>query len=373
MNQFQKNCKDLIYICRSAANNKNLSYDRISEMDLNAIYNISSHHMLTATVAYALEKAGIKDEHFRAAQAKAIRRAVIFETAWKNIAAKLEENKIWYMPLKGAIIKDYYPSFGIREMSDYDILFDADRADRVREIMEELGFSTETLGRGIHDCYHKPPVLNFEMHTCLYPSWIDQEKHHYYRDVKVRLQQKQGYEFRFTPEDLYIYLVAHEYKHYASGGTGLRSLLDTYLFLKKEKLDWGYIRSECKKLGIEEFEAMNRSLTMHLFSAGKMSVEEKEMLKYILTSGTYGTFSNMVENGISQKGRLGFFFSKLTLPFPLLAGDYPILRAHPNLYLLISLWRLIHGFFFKHDQFMYQVKAIFTKQSKSTVNKRSRT
>ena len=365
MNQFQKNCKDLIYICRAVANNKNISYDRISEMDLDAIYSISSHHMLTATVAYALEKAGIKDEHFRAAQAKAVRRAVIFETAWKNIAAKLEEDKIWYMPLKGAIIKDYYPSFGIREMSDYDILFDADSADKVREIMEALGFSTETFGRGDHDCYHKPPVLNFEMHTCLYPFWIDKEKHRYYRDVKLRLQHKQGYEFRFIPEDFYIYLVAHEYKHYSRYGTGLRSLFDIYLFLERETLDWEYVKEECKKLGIEEFEELNRSLTLHLFGGGKMSAEEKVLLKYIFTSGIYGNLSNMVENGISQKGRLGFFISKLTIPFPLLASNYPILRAHPSLYPIISLWRLIHGFFFKHDQFMYQVKAIFTKQSKN--------
>lgn len=45
-----------------------------------------------------------------------------------------------------------------------------------------------------------------------------------------------GYEKHFSREDFYIYLVAHEYKHYFLGGTSLRSLADTYIYLKKYPL-----------------------------------------------------------------------------------------------------------------------------------------
>ena len=32
-------------------------------------------------------------------------------------------------------------------------------------------------------------------------------------------------------------MIVHEYKHYSGGGTGLRSLLDTYVYLRKVPLD----------------------------------------------------------------------------------------------------------------------------------------
>lgn len=46
-----------------------------------------------------------------------------------------------------------------------------------------------------------------------------------------------------------IYMIAHEYKHFSKGGTGLRSLLDTYVFLRHcdETLDKEYVESELKK------------------------------------------------------------------------------------------------------------------------------
>ena len=62
--------------------------------------------------------------------------------------------------------------------------------------------------------------------------------------------------------------MATQSKHYANKGTGLRSLLDTYVYVlqKGSHLDWSYIGKEAQKLGIAEFERNNRDLAMHLFS-----------------------------------------------------------------------------------------------------------
>ena len=63
------------------------------------------------------------------------------------------------------------------------------------------------------------------------------------------------------------YMTAHEYKHYSAGGTGLRSLLDVYLFLRKfgKSLDFDYISQEAEAWGFTEFEGLNRSLALRLF------------------------------------------------------------------------------------------------------------
>lgn len=60
-----------------------------------------------------------------------------------------------YLPLKGIIMKDYYPSVGMRQMSDNDILFDADAWERMEKHMISGGYKAEYVGKGNHDVYHK--------------------------------------------------------------------------------------------------------------------------------------------------------------------------------------------------------------------------
>ncbi len=218
-----------------------------------------------------------------------------------EIFVELDAAGIWHMPLKGTILQHMYPVYGMRQMSDHDILFDAKRADDVKSIMEKLGFSVEHFGASNHDVYHKEPVSNFEMHTSLFGSGHDEKMYKYYTDVEKRLLGD-GYEKHFSPEDFYVYVTDHEYKHYSVSGTGLRSLVDTYVYLQKESLDMSYVIGEAEKLGIAEFEAANHSLAQHLFSGEELTNPDREMLDYILSSGVYGTWDHRVQNRLSKFG-----------------------------------------------------------------------
>ena len=310
-----------------------------------------------AAVAYALEDAGIYDSSFSEAKAKAMRKVALMDVEMSLIFAKLIDAGVWYMPLKGAVLKDDYPKYGMRQMADHDILIDAVRAGDVRVIMESCGFTTESFGAGNHDVYYKPPVLNFEMHTALFGEAHEKRIYEYYKDVEKRLV-RDGYARHFTDEDFYIYLLAHEYKHYSGGGTGLRSLLDIYVYLRKHKPDMAYVTRELRKLGLEDFEAENRSLAFHLFGGEKLTETDRRMLHYILTSGTYGTLRHSVENQLRKKGRWGFFKSRLTLPYNVMQDKYPILKKAPFLYPFCWIYRLLYGFLFKRERVMYQLKAM---------------
>ncbi len=199
---------------------------------------------------------------------------VIVDNEMARVLECLEAAGIWYMPLKGAVLKDLYPAYGIRQMGDRDILIDPDRAEDVRKIMESLDFTTEEYGKVHHDCYIKLPVSHFEMHRQLCDAMPGKQITEYYADVKSRLLKDEGnaYGWHFSPEDFYLYMVVHENKHYSSNGTGLRSLLDTYVYLKNVELDFEYVDAEAKKLGVAEFEKANRELAMHLFG-GEMLTE----------------------------------------------------------------------------------------------------
>lgn len=67
------------------------------------------------------------------------------------------------MPLKGSILKDWYPKFGMREMADNDILFDASKRKEVKAIFQGRGYTVKEYDKSNHDAYEKPPIYNFEI------------------------------------------------------------------------------------------------------------------------------------------------------------------------------------------------------------------
>jgi hypothetical protein len=231
-------------------------------------------------------------------------------------------------------------------MSDNDIIFDATRAEEVRGILESMGFDTVGFGSENIDVYHKEPVCNFEMHRELFSvsheHGFQMRFHEYYRDVgRLLIPDGDGTAgMHLTDEDFYVYMVAHEYNHFAVSGTGLRSLLDTYVFLRarSDALDWDYVESELGRLGIADFERGNRSLSLKLFAGEELGSEENEMLAYVAKSGTYGTVAHRVANGMRRGGRLGYLLRRALPSLDVMAYRYPVLDRAPLL--LPAIWVL---------------------------------
>ena len=354
------------YLAGCAVRNQKPDIERIREINLSELYAASERHLLSAAVAVALRSAGVMDESFIQAEAKAKRKNALLDSDRHEIAKHLGDLGIWYMPLKGSVLKDLYPVYGMRQMSDNDILIDSSREADVKKVMEDLGFEVVSYGKGNHDVYHKQPVSNIEIHTSLFGPSHNKKIYEYYRNVEEKLIPKEGCERKFSDEDFYIYMIAHEYKHYTNSGTGLRSLLDVYVFLRKyEKvLDWNYINSELEKLGLANFEKDNRDLAFHLFNRNQLTEKENEILSYMIMSGVYGTQDNFVKNQIKSKGRLGYLISRTFLPYSLMLYQYPVLDKAP--YLLPVFWivRLVKAVIEKPKKVLFQVKAVFQPNSK---------
>lgn len=313
--EYKKSISSAVYLCRCAVNGTTPQTDQIDVLNLDHLFKTAQKHKLAAMTGLVLKDMGISTAQFRDAVALAQRQAVVLNNDLKNISSALEAAAIWYMPLKGTILKDLYPRFAMREMADVDILFDSERASDVKTIMESLGFQVKVYGETNDDDYIKPPLSNFEMHKALFGEWHDQKLYEYYRDVKKRLLKDEGnqYGYHFKPEDFYIFMIAHEYKHYSTGGTGLRSLLDTYVFLQKNTLDMEYVESETEKLVIKNYERLSRSLAQKLFSKNgeKLTAEEEKMLDYIISSGTYGTLEHKIDNA---GGKVKYFIRRVFGP-----------------------------------------------------------
>lgn len=364
--------KDLIYLLSCAVNGITPEASRVQAMDLEKLYKLSKIHTVRAAICIALECAGVNNQHFHEAYMKAVRKNIYFDMERKSIIDAFEKKGIWYMPLKGSILKDIYPKTGMREMSDNDILYDASKQKDVMQIMLEKGYKADSIGKGNHDVYKKPPVLNFELHTELFGKQHEEPLYNYYTDVKrlLRKDAENSYGYHLSDEEFYIFMTAHEWKHYNGSGTGIRSLLDCYMYCKSkgDSLDLSYITEQCSRLEIADFEQKRRQLAMKVFSSDilpELNDAETDMLMYYLTSGTYGSIKNSAEKDVEKAFSKSKYRSKahyiLRYIFPDLKDMemwFPFFYKHKLLLPIGYVWRWIRGIFKRKEYIKAKLKAL---------------
>lgn len=312
----EKTSELLIYLMACSLQGTEPEGAPLANIDLEALLRLAKAHSVSAMVCMALEQTDAFQHaaettrlKWLEAKNKAIRKNMLLDAERKAILHELEIQGIWYMPLKGSILKDWYPKPGMREMADNDILFDPSGCEQVREIFQNRGYKTVSFGKLNHDEYEKPPIYNFEMHVSLFPGTY-KELTEQYENVKERLLPVDGtaYQFAFTPEDFYVFALAHAHKHYSHSGTGVRTLADIYVMERHlgDIMDRDEVEQKLTQLGIAEYEQHSRVLAEKLFSAVRplaeieLTEDEKEMLLYYCDATTYGTVSNSVNNRLHE-------------------------------------------------------------------------
>ena len=321
------------------------------ELDFQSLYRFCRFHSITSIVAMTLDEiwkhAPTDDEtmkKWRQTRDQVIRKNILLNAERERILAHLESIGCWYMPLKGSLLQHDYPKFGMRQMTDNDILFDESWQKQVYEFMTGSGYEAVTYQQGKDDEYVKKPLYNIEMHRALFGTALYPELAEYYRDVKQRLVKDEGNQFgyHFTHEDFYIYMVTHAYKHFIHGGIGIRNLLDVYVYDRKygDTMDWDYLQRELGKLDAWEFDVDCRRLARKLLdepgTVQNWTDEELRMLDNFFSSGTFGTEQQVVEkrlNALSEKGESGgkirYVLRRMFPSMEYLKERYYVLYRHP--------------------------------------------
>ena len=355
MESSSKTARDLIYLVSCAINEEKPNTDICKEMDLEAVYSLAQFHSLTSAAAFALEKATELPRAFDQAKKKAIHKLSHFDIERIKILAALEQKGVWYMPLKGILLKSFYPKAAMREMTDNDILFDPEKPDIVRAVMEELGYSCVMYDMYNHDVYEKPPTMEFEMHRTLFDLEKYPESAAYFDNIFDRLIKDSGNKFGYhmSDEDFYIYIICHMNKHYNNGGTGLRSLVDVYLFNKAryDGLDKDYLSRELNRLELTEFEQRIRELAYKLFGGEENEFTGNEETMYFVQSGANGTNEHWKENRLSRsmggedtgKAKRKYLLKRVFISGDELKKNYPTVYKHKILYPLLFVYRPIKG------------------------------
>ena len=344
----------MLYLVSCAVNEETPDKERVVNMDLAEVFRLSQEHMLTAAVAFALEQVITLPRAFDQAKKKAIRKLALFEVERMAIAQELEKAKIWYLPLKGILLKDWYPKAAMRQMTDNDILCDSSKMAEIRQIMESLGYTCELYEEYNHDTYSKPPTLEFEMHRTLFPANHFPQYYDYFKDIQEKLLPVNGSAYcrKMTDEDFYLYILTHTYKHYIRAGSGLRSLLDVFVFLcAHPDLNRDYLNAELAKLEIADFEEKINRLSQKVFTGGMLDKYEQSDLDYYISPGNAGTYENQEYNQMannlggddSKESKRRFLKSRVFISGKALEKNYPFFAKHKALYPILFIYRPIKG------------------------------
>lgn len=363
--------QEALYLAGCALHGQTPQWDPAK--DLTALYQFCKFHSITAIVAMALEDFW-KDnppadpeivKPWKQAKEKAIRKNILLNAEREEILRQLEEMGCWYMPLKGSLLQHDYPKFGMRQMSDNDILIDENYRAAVHDLMRDRGYEAKWYNKGVEDEYLKPPVYNFEMHTTLFIQAWKPKLAAYYENVRDKMvkdaSDRHGY--HLTDEDFYIYLVAHGLKHDTDSGTGVRYLLDVWVYTwKHPNLNWDYIARELQKFGAADFERQSRELSRQLLdipgATGALTEKAQEMLLRMMRAGTYGTSEMKMEKELGDSGKLSYLWSRMFPTAEHLAIFYPVLLKHRWLLPFIWIRRLLRAVFVAPGKAIRELKTL---------------
>ena len=365
----RKAAQDFIYLTACMLNAADPDRSRLDKMDLSEVYRMAKRHMLASAIYMSFEQAGCleyMDEELASEWLMytdaVIRKNILMDVERKHIIDRFEKEGIWYALLKGCIIADFYPDFGMREMGDNDILFDATYREKAHDIMYERGYHVTEYKESNHDVYVKEPAYVFEMHTDLMSRLALPEFYAYFADISGRLIRStdKQYERHFSNEDFYIYFIVHAYKHYEyNGGTGLRTLADVYLLNRRLEMDRRYLDREFQKLRVTKFERELAHLADKVFNEPEivyhstlntgLAYSERQMLEYILGSGVFGTRNNsmrkrLVRDGgredIHFKTRVTYILHRIYPKGQGFREAYPFFYKHVWAYIFLPVYRL---------------------------------
>lgn len=355
------------YLCACVVRNEQPS-EMPEDIDLAELLSFSRSHKLENMVYTALSRLDTSKfdktiwGYFEELWKHAVNNDATQQYYLELVTNALEEHGIDYMIMKGQVLARLYPSTDCRQSGDCDIYVGKGNADEIRMIMERIGFKLEQLDEdGHHDVYSIDKIGLFEMHHDLVDFNYKWEKK--ISKTLDRLVKVDGCEHRYemTPEDCYVYVLCHTAKHVVRGGSGIKSMLDIWIYNRcygdvfdKDRLD-----ERLRYCGIEKFNEGVKKLCNMWFEGESCNEEHiRELANVIAEGGCYGDIG-LTDDSDEAKSFAGIdaswarklrkYFKVTFYPLRWMEDRYPILEKMPFLLPFCWIHRAVNAMFNKRD------------------------
>ena len=322
--------------------------DRVPEEpeDLNIVETIVRRNGILLTVYGELPAAlqqSLEERYLAAA-----RQAVLQDYEGTRVLEALGEAGMNAIGLKGWELRKLYPEAGMRQMSDVDILVRPYSFEKIKAVMNALGFSSGRESTWKHDSFSKGEV-HVEMHKRLTDdSGAIRDWENSLWDNAVALEDGT---MQMSPEDSYLFHFVHLHKDFLNGSLGLRRVVDTWL-QQRQPLDWSKVRDRLESFGMLPFHERMVRLSQTLMGERPMDEQAEILLAHACRRGIYGSGKNYKAGRIVAMGKSfagGKLRSKLAavfLPYSRMKAQFPALERRPILlpyFWMKRIFRFLRG------------------------------
>jgi len=297
------------------------------------LYEMARHHDMAHLLDYAYKVSGISvtDEQvafkFIKQNALSVMRYENLNLALVDISGLLEKEQIPFIPLKGSVIRGFYPEPWMRTSCDIDILVhekDLEKAEKA--IVDKLGFTSKGK-RAYHDIsLYSETGVHLELHFNIKENMksVDGilEKVWEYAFPK----SEGSFEYVLTNEFLMFQHLAHMSYHVLNGGCSLRYFLDLFLLLQKLDFDRNKLFMLLENCGLKMFYDECSKLSKVWFACDAHDDTTLLFQKYLLGGGVYGIKKNQIAFK-RKKGSFSYFIERIFMPYEQLTVKYPSLEG----------------------------------------------
>ncbi len=333
----QKTVKLLFALLRSAICGNQLSEQErnlySSEM-LPALIAISKRHDIAHLLAEGLNINGLlakENSDVGNEIIKAIYRHAQLGYEYVIVCDALEAAQIPFIPLKGSVLRQWYPEPWMRTSCDIDILVHREHLEQaVSYLIETLEYTEHR--RDTHDVsLFSKSGQHIELHFDLVEEGRAGDAIAILKDVwkNVLVKKEKLYWYEMSDEYFYFYHIAHMAKHIEIGGCGIRPFIDLWILehindankCKRDKL--------LEKGKLLKFAMTARRLSNYWIESALPDEATLKMESFILSGGVYGTLENRIAVQQQKKGgRAKYALSKIFIPYDIIKFHYPILQKH---------------------------------------------
>lgn len=339
----------------SAAIHETFVPQKPEDVSFTDVFNLAQRHSLDALTYLAIERLEEQpNEKLLALWSERFYKAVVNDTeqrsAYNEACEVLSASSAQYIPIKGIMLKDFYPESVMRSMSDVDILYRHGKRELIHKKMLSLGYTAKSRNAAnYHDTYARDGQMSVEFHRMLLSR--NDKLRSYFEQVWKRARCDENGVFRMTPEDEYLYLIAHQAKHFFDSGLGIRPVIDVYLFRQKygDKLDMKYVRKILGRAKLEVFEKRVSALADKWFAGIDSELVNDDIEQFFLSCEPHGSSVNrkilrtqaLLESGVTLPGaKRRYFLAQFFPSYTHMCKEYGVLKKMPVLLPVFWIYRM---------------------------------
>lgn len=262
------------------------------------------------------------------------------ENAYRDISRTLSLAGIRHIPLKGAVLRELYPSPLMRQSADIDVLVEE------KNLNAAISALTGTLGykagkREFHDVsLYTADGMHLELHYNIKEN--DGALDAVLDRAWEYAIENDGYEYRFSREFSLFHILTHLVYHFVNGGCGIKPFSDMWLYEKKIGYDREAFLTLCRESGLEEFYYNVENLTRVWFDGEKHTPLTYKMEAHVIHNAICGAAEKSVVLTQSKRGgRVRYILSRIFMPYRSLSIRYPVLKKCP---ILLPIFEVVRWF-----------------------------